>query len=89
MEISQYYFGQVSPDENDGAKLFAEIQRVGPIRALSSVEGPYAIVYYTTRKRRRGSRQNCNDEDRGDTEHLIYFARDPLGRRSLLLHKVK
>ncbi|GAA5843113.1 hypothetical protein JCM9279_001866 [Rhodotorula babjevae] len=62
---------EVSPHENDGQKLFDQIQHYGPSRffaAIRDVEGPYAFVFY-----------------QASTER-IYFARDPLGRRSLLFH---
>ena len=62
---------QVSPHENDGQKLFDQIQQYGPshfFAAIRDVEGPYAFVYFEA------------STDR------IYFARDPLGRRSLLFH---
>ncbi|GAA6029046.1 hypothetical protein JCM8097_001567 [Rhodosporidiobolus ruineniae] len=61
----------VAPEENDGQKLFDQIQSYGPssfFAAIRDIEGPYAFVYY-----------------QASTER-IYFARDPLGRRSLLLH---
>lgn len=63
---------QVGRDENDGQKLFEQIQREGPsnfLAAIRNIEGPYAFVYY----------QASSDR--------VYFARDPLGRRSLLIHK--
>ncbi|GAA5922140.1 hypothetical protein JCM3775_003504 [Rhodotorula graminis] len=62
---------KVSPHENDGQKLFEQIQHHGPSRFFASirdVEGPYAFIYYEASTSR------------------IYFARDPLGRRSLLFH---
>ncbi|GAA6049277.1 hypothetical protein JCM3770_005918 [Rhodotorula araucariae] len=62
---------EVSPHENDGQKLFEQIQECGPsnfFAAIRDVEGPYAFVYYQASTQR------------------VYFARDPLGRRSLLFH---
>ncbi|GAA5891353.1 hypothetical protein JCM8208_002596 [Rhodotorula glutinis] len=62
---------EVSPHENDGQKLFDQIQQYGPTRffaAIRDVEGPYAFIYFEAATNR------------------IYFARDPLGRRSLLFH---
>ncbi|GJN92383.1 hypothetical protein Rhopal_005413-T1 [Rhodotorula paludigena] len=62
---------EVSPHENDGQKLFDQIQRYGPsnfFAAIHDIEGPYAFVYYQASTQR------------------VYFARDPLGRRSLLFH---
>lgn len=40
---------QVGADENDGQKLFDQIQREGPsnfFAAIRDIEGPYAFVYY-------------------------------------------
>ncbi|SCV71595.1 BQ2448_3183 [Microbotryum intermedium] len=58
--------------DNDGSKLFHELQQAGP-RAipavLQSIEGPYAFVYFSK------------------TENKLWFGRDHLGRRSLLLHR--
>ncbi|BGP42293.1 hypothetical protein JCM10449v2_006298 [Rhodotorula kratochvilovae] len=62
---------EVSPHENDGQKLFEQIQECGPsnfFAAIRDIEGPYAFVYYQASTQR------------------VYFARDPLGRRSLLFH---
>ncbi|KAI0706076.1 asparagine synthase-domain-containing protein [Cytidiella melzeri] len=64
---------EVSPEENDGVKLFALLRALEDVEdvrsALGKIEGPYAIVFYHAR-----------------TRNLV-FARDPLGRRSLLIHK--
>ncbi|KAL1762472.1 asparagine synthase-domain-containing protein [Schizophyllum commune] len=58
--------------ENDGVKLFealGSLTTAEEVTALfSTLEGPYAFVYYQHR-----------------TRHIIY-GRDPLGRRSLLVH---
>ena len=40
---------QIGPDENDGQKLFEQIQCEGPsnfFAAIREIEGPYAFVYY-------------------------------------------
>ncbi|KAI0651670.1 asparagine synthase-domain-containing protein [Trametes meyenii] len=62
----------VSPDENDGTKLFKALQHAKVpqdiFQVFGGIEGPYAFLYY-----HRAS-------------HTLYFARDPLGRRSLLVH---
>ncbi|SCZ89096.1 BZ3500_MvSof-1268-A1-R1_Chr1-1g00952 [Microbotryum saponariae] len=62
----------VGPHDNDGSRLFHEIQQAGP-RALPAVlqgiEGPYAFFYF--------------DKAR----NTLWFGRDHLGRRSLLLHR--
>ncbi|GJE85961.1 asparagine synthetase domain-containing protein [Phanerochaete sordida] len=64
---------EVSADENDGAKLFAELRRTETPEQiqdlLGDLEGPYAFVYYSASMRK------------------LFFGRDPLGRRSLLIHK--
>ncbi|KAK7058246.1 hypothetical protein VNI00_001877 [Paramarasmius palmivorus] len=63
----------ISPEENDGVKLFELLVKSGgpeDVRDIfGSIEGPYAFVFYhrTTKK--------------------LYFARDPLGRRSLLMNR--
>ncbi|QRV76776.1 asparagine synthase [Ceratobasidium sp. AG-Ba] len=64
---------KVSNDENDGAKLFDQIQRSQGDRSalvniFSQIEGPYAFMYLSK------------------PDQTLYFARDPLGRRSLLIH---
>ncbi|GAA6013581.1 hypothetical protein JCM10207_004781 [Rhodosporidiobolus poonsookiae] len=62
---------EVAPEENDGQKLFEQIQSYGPsnfFAAIRDIEGPYAFIFYQAEYQR------------------LYFARDPLGRRSLLFH---
>ncbi|KAF8078403.1 asparagine synthase-domain-containing protein [Lyophyllum atratum] len=63
----------ISPQENDGVKLFEKLRRLDTMEQIrdlfASIEGPYAFVYYQSSLRR------------------LFFARDPLGRRSLLIHK--
>ncbi|KII93359.1 hypothetical protein PLICRDRAFT_35559 [Plicaturopsis crispa FD-325 SS-3] len=64
----------ISAHENDGVKLFQPMTALQRPEEelptlLSSIEGPYAFVYF-----------------HGTTQRL-YFGRDPLGRRSLLIHK--
>ncbi|KAL1729765.1 asparagine synthase-domain-containing protein [Schizophyllum commune] len=63
---------KMSATENDGVKLFealGSLTSVEEVSALfSTLEGPYAFVYYQHRTR------------------CIIYGRDPLGRRSLLVH---
>ncbi|KAJ3990490.1 asparagine synthase-domain-containing protein [Lentinula detonsa] len=63
----------VRADENDGIKLFQQLQSLETceqVRDLfASIEGPYAFVFYNA------------------TAQKLFFSRDPLGRRSLLIHK--
>ncbi|KAJ3736991.1 asparagine synthase-domain-containing protein [Lentinula guzmanii] len=65
--------GEVRADENDGIKLFQQLQSLETgeqVRDLfASIEGPYAFVFYNA------------------TAQKLFFSRDPLGRRSLLIHK--
>ncbi|KAF8587363.1 hypothetical protein K439DRAFT_1407774 [Ramaria rubella] len=60
-------------EDNDGAVLSAALDALEEAEDIysfiSSIEGPYAFVYY----------QRCT--------HRLFFARDPLGRRSLLFHR--
>ncbi|KAF4623755.1 hypothetical protein D9613_001987 [Agrocybe pediades] len=62
----------ISPHENDGSKLFSALcaaETSNGVRDIfSTIEGPYAFVFYHARTQ------------------LLYYARDPLGRRSLLVH---
>ncbi|KAF8527851.1 asparagine synthase-domain-containing protein [Hysterangium stoloniferum] len=64
---------QISDDANDGAVLFAALDELDHpediYSFISSIEGPYAFVFY--------QRSTCR----------LFFARDPLGRRSLLIHR--
>ncbi|PPQ98886.1 hypothetical protein CVT24_003517 [Panaeolus cyanescens] len=61
---------EVSPDENDGSKLFSKLCQTTTSEdvrdVMAAIEGPYAFVFYQAKSRR------------------LYFSRDPLGRRSLL-----
>ncbi|KAF9056380.1 asparagine synthase-domain-containing protein [Panaeolus papilionaceus] len=61
---------EISPEENDGSKLFARLCRTKSSEdvrdVMAAIEGPYAFVFYQAKSRR------------------LHFARDPLGRRSLL-----
>ncbi|KAK7694458.1 hypothetical protein QCA50_001644 [Cerrena zonata] len=63
---------EVSPEENDGIKLFGLLQKTETAEdirdILGCIEGPYALVYYHKALQK------------------IFIARDPLGRRSLLVH---
>ncbi|KDE09415.1 hypothetical protein MVLG_00320 [Microbotryum lychnidis-dioicae p1A1 Lamole] len=62
----------VGSHDNDGSRLFHEIQQAGP-RALPAIlqgiEGPYAFIYFDK------------------AQNTLWFGRDHLGRRSLLLHR--
>ncbi|KAH7104468.1 asparagine synthase-domain-containing protein [Auriculariales sp. MPI-PUGE-AT-0066] len=61
---------QIGSTDNDGTLLFGSLtsteSSLEVVDALSRIEGPYALVYYSAH------------------EDAVYFARDPLGRRSLL-----
>ncbi|KAG9314546.1 hypothetical protein JVU11DRAFT_5346 [Chiua virens] len=80
--------GEIDPTENDGQKIFKRLRAAAKPLAISetigNIEGPYAFVFYHV-----GA-----IADRQFDTHLLqerskklYFARDPLGRRSLLIHK--
>ncbi|GBF97063.1 hypothetical protein Rsub_09536 [Raphidocelis subcapitata] len=62
---------RVPPGANDGAALLAALEAAPPggvLAVLSSLRGPWALVYWRADARR------------------LWFGRDWLGRRSLLLH---
>ncbi|KAI5479249.1 asparagine synthase (glutamine-hydrolyzing) [Pseudohyphozyma bogoriensis] len=63
---------EVSTTENDGQKLFDAIQSAGPDNFLSAIKHVEGPYAFVYYQAKT---------------HKLYFARDPLGRRSLLLHK--
>lgn len=83
---------QVAPNENDGRKLFDLILREGPsnfFAAIRNIEGPYAFVYYQASNQRIYFARFVPLTSSRRTRILTLFFpwdRDPLGRRSLLLH---
>jgi asparagine synthetase B (glutamine-hydrolysing) len=63
---------QVAPTENDGAALFALLLREGPSNFFAAIRNVEGPYAFIYY-------QALN--------HRVYFARDPLGRRSLLMHR--
>lgn len=63
---------KVAPDENDGQKLFDRIQALGPDNFLTAIRDVEGPYALVFYQASSGR---------------VYFARDPLGRRSLLLQR--
>ncbi|ORY88988.1 asparagine synthase-domain-containing protein [Leucosporidium creatinivorum] len=63
---------EVAPTENDGAALFALLLREGPSNFFAAIRNVEGPYAFIYY-------QALN--------HRVYFARDPLGRRSLLMHR--
>ena len=70
---------QVQPKENDTKVVFQSLVNSNNIiSTLKQIQGPYSFIYY------RVQLQYCINEQK--SEDTIYFGRDPVGRRSLVLH---
>ena len=70
---------QIQPNENDTKVVFQSlVSSNNIISALEQIQGPYSFIYY------RVQLQYCINEQK--SEDTIYFGRDPVGRRSLVLH---
>ncbi|KAF8140062.1 asparagine synthase-domain-containing protein [Boletus edulis] len=65
--------GEIDPADNDGQKVFERFQRASEPRSISEIIGNIEGPYAFVFY--QGSSKK------------LYFARDPLGRRSLLIHK--
>jgi asparagine synthetase B (glutamine-hydrolysing) len=63
---------QIGPEENDGRKLFDLILREGPSNFFAAIRNVEGPYAFIYYQA---------------SNHRIYFARDPLGRRSLLMHR--
>ena len=70
---------QVQPMENDTKVVFQSlINSKSIISTLKQIQGPYSFIYY------RVQLHNCVNGQK--SEDTVYFGRDPVGRRSLVLH---
>ncbi|EAU92919.2 asparagine synthase [Coprinopsis cinerea okayama7 len=70
--------GEVTPEDNDGVNLMQE---------LSILETPEEIRDLFGRIEGPKDKQDKLNKLTKAATHRLYFARDPLGRRSLLIHK--
>ncbi|KAH6917180.1 asparagine synthase [Coprinopsis sp. MPI-PUGE-AT-0042] len=70
--------GEVSVEENDGVKLMEALASLKTEEQIRDLLGSFRLEVFR--------RLAANHTDKAETQRL-YFARDPLGRRSLLIHK--
>ena len=56
---------------------------------LSHVHGEYSFILHHHNEKNHNDNKNDDKNKRNDDKGCIYFGRDPLGRRSLLMSKIK
>ncbi|KIJ21561.1 hypothetical protein PAXINDRAFT_165027 [Paxillus involutus ATCC 200175] len=80
----------IGSTENDGVKLFGHLRSARTSHSiqtlLGNIEGPYAFVFSPGLSHPRPSLSLPAYSSQAASNRL-YLARDPLGRRSLLIHK--
>lgn len=87
LDISLTRAIKIPDNANDGSKLFERLSLVSDPEDVASclgcIEGPYAFAFYHASDLCFASAQSHTSQ--ASSKHL-YFGRDPVGRRSLLVH---